>query len=60
MKFKMLVEDIEMDHVSKSVLPLTSRNGDIAGGSWRLKITLSDDEGKMASPVNDHLYLPNE
>ena len=48
MKFKMLVEDIETDH------------GDIAGGSWRLKITLSDDEGKVALPVNDHLYLPNE
>ena len=48
MKFKMLVEDIKTDH------------GDIAGRSWHLKITLSDDEGEMALPVNNHLHLPNE
>ena len=60
MEFEMLVEDIETHHVSKSGLPTISRSGDIAAGSWRLKITLSDDEGKMALPVNDHFYLPNE
>ena len=56
----MPVEDIKTDHVSKAGLPTISRSGDIAGGSWRSKITLSDDEGKMALPVNNHLYLPNE
>ena len=49
-----------MAYMSKSGLPTISRSGDIAGGSCRSKITLSDDEGKMALPVNDHLHLPNE
>ena len=49
--FKILVEDIKTDLVSKSGLPTIRGSGDIDVGSWGSRITLSDDGGKMALPV---------